>query len=232
MSASICKVDGCTNTPIRGRRYCAGCLAARRRELYSVKKALGKKVRTMYTIKCSICGKVVSSTRKNGRYCIDCLRGMKAGYESNPYTYSGNLYKMGIWKHRVIAMQVLGRKLSSNEVVHHIDFNTKNNSLDNLIVMSKRDHCRLHAVLRLNGAVARERANVNEEDCWNSLIAQETTAWLATTGANVIKLSEIGQSAAEPLETEEGSETMHFASRTDDEIVQTTTDMSGCGNAE
>ena len=39
----------------------------------------------------------------------------------------------------------------------------------------------------------------------------------------VLKRLNIGQSAAEPLLNEEGSETMHAASRTDDDIVQTTT---------
>ena len=54
-----------------------------------------------------------------------------------------------------------------------------------------------------------------------------TTAWLETTGAKVKKLWEIGQSAAEPLLNEEGSETMHATSHVDDEIVQTTTSLDG-----
>lgn len=65
--------------------------------------------------------------------------------------------------------------------------------------------------------------NGNSENCWNSLIVPMTTTWLETTNVKVIKLWEIGQSAAEPLSNEEGSETMHAASRTDDDIVQTTT---------
>lgn len=50
-----------------------------------------------------------------------------------------------------------------------------------------------------------------------------TTARLETTDAKVIKIWEIGQSAAEPLQNEEGSETMHSASHVDEDIVQTTT---------
>ncbi len=41
--------------------------------------------------------------------------------------------------------------------------------------------------------------NENQENCWNNLIVPMTTAWLEMTGAKVKKLSEIGQSAAEPL---------------------------------
>jgi len=61
-----------------------------------------------------------------------------------------------------------------------------------------------------------------------------TTAWLEITNAKVIKLWEIGQSAAEPLKIkihEEGSETMHDTSVTnnvvEDDIVQTTTTIVG-----
>lgn len=53
-----------------------------------------------------------------------------------------------------------------------------------------------------------------------------TTTWLETTGVNVKKLWEIGQSAAEPLLNEEGSETMHDASHVDDDIVQTTNESA------
>jgi hypothetical protein len=59
-----------------------------------------------------------------------------------------------------------------------------------------------------------------------------TTAWLETINAKVIKLSEIGQSAAKPLtslfdEYREGSETIHGTpdhSVEGEDIVQTTTE--------
>ena len=44
-----------------------------------------------------------------------------------------------------------------------------------------------------------KNSDVNIENCWNNLIVPTTTAWLETTNAKVIKLSEIGQSAAETL---------------------------------
>ena len=56
----------------------------------------------------------------------------------------------------------------------------------------------------------------NLENCWNILRDQLTTAYLETKSANVIKITDIGQSAAEPLNEEniyifdlheEGSET-------------------------
>lgn len=50
----------------------------------------------------------------------------------------------GGYKHRLLAEDVLGRKLTKNEVVHHLDKNPSNNSLSNLVVMSKIEHKLLH----------------------------------------------------------------------------------------
>lgn len=46
--------------------------------------------------------------------------------------------------HRIIMENHLGRLLNSNEVVHHIDGNKKNNVIDNLSVMTAKEHGALH----------------------------------------------------------------------------------------
>lgn len=47
--------------------------------------------------------------------------------------------------HRVVAEQMLGRKLKPGEVVHHIDHNKRNNNPDNLLVLpSQSEHAKLH----------------------------------------------------------------------------------------
>lgn len=81
--------------------------------------------------------------------------------------------------------------------------------------------------------------NSNLENCWNILSGQLTTAYLETRSANVIKIIDIGQSAAEPLNNEniyifslqeEGSETMYQAPKSlshGEDIVQTQTENSG-----
>ena len=38
----------------------------------------------------------------------------------------------------------VGKKLGFNEVVHHINGDWKDNRIENLCVMSRADHCRLH----------------------------------------------------------------------------------------
>lgn len=72
------------------------------------------------------------------------------------------------------------------------------------------------------------------ENCWNILRDQLTTAYLEINSANVIKITDIGRSAAEPLNSnniyifveEEGSETMYQAPKSNtqgEDIVQTQT---------
>lgn len=48
--------------------------------------------------------------------------------------------------HRVVVEIHLGRLLNSNEVVHHINENKRDNRIENLEVMSKGDHERLHGL--------------------------------------------------------------------------------------
>jgi len=50
-----------------------------------------------------------------------------------------------IYIHREVMEKHLGRKLEKWEQVHHIDGNKHNNTINNLEVMSKSEHGRLHS---------------------------------------------------------------------------------------
>lgn len=50
----------------------------------------------------------------------------------------------GRHEHRVVAEQKYGRKLTFDDVVHHIDGNKRNNHPDNLEVLTRKEHCRVH----------------------------------------------------------------------------------------
>lgn len=46
--------------------------------------------------------------------------------------------------HRIVAEEKIGRKLKPGEIVHHIDGDKKNNSPENLEVMTQSEHIKLH----------------------------------------------------------------------------------------
>lgn len=54
-----------------------------------------------------------------------------------------------IYEHIYVATMEIGRPLSKDEVVHHLDHDRANNDVDNLIVLSRSHHARLHAWLRM-----------------------------------------------------------------------------------
>lgn len=45
---------------------------------------------------------------------------------------------------RYTAEKFIGRRLSSDEIVHHIDGNPFNNSIENLMVVSRAEHKKIH----------------------------------------------------------------------------------------
>lgn len=67
-------------------------------------------------------------------------------------------------EHRRLIEATLGRALGKDEVVHHIDRNRKNNTLENLVVLTRYDHARVHWGVRhskrhLTGTLEIELAN-------------------------------------------------------------------------
>lgn len=57
----------------------------------------------------------------------------------------GNKY---LYEHRIVMEEFLNRKLKKDEVVHHKDKNKLNNCIENLQLMTKKEHDRLHTELR------------------------------------------------------------------------------------
>ena len=109
---------------------------------------------------CLCCGKIIKRREsKTGLlFCSQqCSRKYMRGINSPFYkggTISSNGYKIikidGKYRfeHRLKMEKYLGRKLLNSEDVHHIDGDKLNNRIDNLLVISKSDHARLHGEIK------------------------------------------------------------------------------------
>ena len=69
---------------------------------------------------------------------IEMEKHINMGY----YWYNCNGEKVFI--HREVAEQHIGRKLKKNEVAHHLDGNKLNNDPENIVVLTRVDHARIH----------------------------------------------------------------------------------------
>lgn len=231
MKSKKCIIKGCCNECLTGRRYCLAHYRERKR--VQARQHYIEYGRYMYDNKCEACHREYKAWRKEQRFCRECGKQLASyGTAVNGYEPAGG--GGYCWKHRRIAEGLLRRKLKTNEVVHHLDCDKKNNEVTNLIVISRGMHFRLHKYLNEQRVILEKSKLENIENCWKSLIVPMTTTWLETTSVNVIKLWEIGKAAAEPLNAvahEEGSETMHDAPKCNtaqgDDMAQTATQNSG-----
>lgn len=103
-------------------------------------------ITTIGRFRAGFCGAHYQKIRKYGKNV--CLRARKGeGSLSHGYKV---FRKEGcrIREHVFIAEKAIGRKLTSNEVVHHIDGNRSNNSPSNLLICTKEYHNLLHKRMR------------------------------------------------------------------------------------
>ena len=193
----------CDQEALQNRRYCAKHFKIRRNA------QAHKRGRYWYTNTCKACLEPFKASRKMQAICQKCRKStLEHSAKSKGYIYH---FGTSIPEHRYKAQELLGRMLHVNEVVHHMNEDSQNNDFTNLIILDRRVHGRLHHYLRLQRVIIEKSINENVENCWDNLRVPMTTAWLETANAKVVKLWEIGQSAAEPLHklVGEGSETMH-----------------------
>lgn len=92
-----------------------------------------------------------SSYVKHGYRFIWVDKGHKFSSMRSPIGYVG--------EHRLVVAEKLGRPLSKSEMVHHLDGNKLNNSVDNLIILGQAEHFVYHKLIAENEALRKE----NEE---------------------------------------------------------------------
>jgi hypothetical protein len=92
--------------------------------------------------KCSVCDKPAEYMSPD----FFCATHYKRQWQKYNRSYING--KKGILLHRHIMEQFIGRKLDNDEVVHHKNGDQGDNRIENLELMEKVDHLKMHAELR------------------------------------------------------------------------------------
>lgn len=98
-------------------------------------------------VKCDWCDKEFLKKRSDIARTKHNSCSHKCSYDYKKWTglSEENPIVNGVKVHRIIATQKLGRELLPEEEVHHIDGNHTNNKIENIIVLSKSEHAKIHA---------------------------------------------------------------------------------------
>lgn len=139
-------------------------------DLYKFKKRYRKAYINYYVIKtiCAICGSIIYRYRRSGKLkrsvCTPICKNELMSGSNNPNWTGGRKYKTsghiliylpnhpgskkGYYpEHRAIIENKIGRYLNQDEVIHHINCDPTDNSIDNLFLVAKNKHNKVHANL-------------------------------------------------------------------------------------
>ena len=118
-------------------------------KLYSIK-------RPGITTTCIVCGKKVkrSPSQAHLKHCSRKCAGLekmerKMSIDGYWVIHKEGYYKNEVKEHRWIMEQKIGRRLSPNEIVHHLNFDKLDNRIENLMIVTRGEHNTIHGFGKL-----------------------------------------------------------------------------------
>lgn len=119
-----------------GKNYHFCCIECRRQAGKLVSASVNEEAKRKATERIIWYNKNVFNHGEYRQRQADAIRATASG--------KGYIVRDGRLEHRIVAEQKLGRPLKPGEIVHHIDGNKRNNSPDNLEIMTQSEHMKEH----------------------------------------------------------------------------------------
>lgn len=91
----------------------------------------------------------------------------------HPRAMKNEVWNGYVYEHILVAEEHLGRPLRDDEITHHLDGNRANNRKENIIVLERSQHAKLHIWLDA-GAPISERYRMNGMNSGKSNVAEPT----------------------------------------------------------
>jgi len=119
------------------------------------------------------------------------LNGYRVIYQpDHPAAMQSDNWKGFVYEHIVVAEEFLQRRLKNEEVCHHLDGNHSNNRKENIIVLLRSQHAKLHAWLN-SGAPGVESSRLKRVNSGKSKVGREHDTDCCLTCGRALKKTQI-----------------------------------------
>ena len=167
------------------RKRCAVCLKTynnnRAKQNYNNLKKAGKKKNRYGVINCCVCKEEMIKNHPNQVAHGKCKVRNTVSYNNHKRDKTG----MMIGRRIVVD---LGIKIPNGIVVHHIDENPLNNSFKNLMIISVKNHAKLHSFLKEQWVINKGIYGEKLDSVWRKILIKLNFIWIKQHNIKIVFL--------------------------------------------